>query len=194
MVATNSTMLALGTKAPDFDLPEPGGKNYRLDDFASAKVLVVVFLSNHCPFVKHLRSGLAKLGRDYGRKEVAIVGIAANDIHTHPADAPEKMIEEKRAAGYTFPYLFDATQEVAKAYKAACTPDFFVFDSARELVYRGQFDDSRPSNREPVTGADLRRALDAAIKGAVIPEKEQVPSIGCNIKWTKGNEPAYFRR
>jgi peroxiredoxin len=183
MAKTFSNMPALGSQAPHFRLPEPDGKIHSLEDFQNKKVLLVMFLCNHCPFVKHIRSGISKLARDYAQKEVAIIAISSNDPIAYPADSPEKMIEEKREAGYVFPYLFDEKQSVAKAYQAACTPDFFVYDSHRELIYRGQFDDSRPSNREPITGADLRRALDLALINSVIPEKEQVASLGCNIKW-----------
>lgn len=191
MVATNSTMLAIGTPAPDFDLPDPDGRRYSLEDFADAKALVVAFICNHCPFVKHLRKELAAFAREYTAKGVALVAVNANDITTHPADAPERMRDEIREQGYVFPYLFDASQNVAKAYRAACTPDFFVFDRARRLAYRGQFDDSRPGSGVPVTGKDLRAAVDALLAGRQ-PASEQTPSIGCNIKWKAGNEPDYF--
>jgi peroxiredoxin len=191
MVATNSTMLAIGTQAPDFDLPDPDGRQYSLEDFADAKALVVAFICNHCPFVKHLRKELAAFAREYATKGVAVVAVNANDIATHPADAPERMRDEIREQGYVFPYLFDASQDVAKAYRAACTPDFFVFDQARELAYRGQFDGSRPGSGVPVTGKDLRAAVDALLAGRQ-PGAEQTPSIGCNIKWKAGNEPDYF--
>jgi peroxiredoxin len=184
-------MLAIGTQAPDFDLPDPDGRQYSLEDFADAKVLVVAFICNHCPFVKHLRKELAAFAREYAAKSVAVVAVNANDITTHPADAPERMRDEIREQGYVFPYLFDASQDVAKAYRAACTPDFFVFDQARELAYRGQFDGSRPGSGVPVTGKDLRAALDALLAGRQ-PDAEQTPSIGCNIKWRAGNEPDYF--
>jgi len=191
MVATNSTMLALGTPAPDFDLPDPDGRHYSLADFSSADALVVAFICNHCPFVKHLRGALASFGREYAARNVATVAISSNDIASHPADSPEHMREEVRNVGYVFPYLYDESQETAKAYRAACTPDFFVFDGARKLVYRGQFDDSRPSSNAPVTGRDLRAAVDAVLEGRK-PDAEQKPSIGCNIKWKPGNEPDYF--
>lgn len=155
MVATASTMLELGTKAPDFTLPDTTGNSVRLADLADAKVLVVMFICNHCPFVKHLRKGLADFARDYQSKGVAVVAINSNDVENYPDDSPAKMAEEVKAAGYTFPYLYDETQNVAKAYRAACTPDFFVFDGHQKLVYRGQFDDSRPNNGVPVTGTDL---------------------------------------
>ena len=191
MVATHSTMLPLGTHAPKFELPDPSGRRFSLDDFAAADVLVVAFISNHCPFVKHIREGLAAFAREYSQKAVAVVAINANDVSTHPADAPDKMQEEIERFGYVFPYLFDESQDVAKAYLAACTPEFYVFDSARELAYRGQFDDARPSNAEPVTGKDLRAAVDALLDGRA-PASDQKPSVGCNIKWKAGNEPDYF--
>ena len=191
MVATNSTMLPLGTKAPAFKLPDPAGKTVSLADFKNAPALVVIFMCNHCPFVKHIRGGLAQLGRDYQPRGVAIVGISSNDVKNYPQDSPAKMAEEAKAAGYTFPYLYDETQAVAKAYHAACTPDIFLFDKEQALVYRGQFDDSRPGNGLPVTGADLRAALDAVVAGKPVPPNQK-PSIGCNIKWKPGNEPDYF--
>ncbi|MBT8440866.1 MAG: thioredoxin family protein, partial [Gammaproteobacteria bacterium] len=162
-----------------------------LADFAGAQALVVTFISNHCPFVKHLREELSAFGRECASKDVAMVAIMSNDITTHPADSPEKMREEAQNFGYVFPYLYDESQETAKAYRAACTPDFFLFDKDRKLVYRGQFDDSRPSSDAPVTGADLRAAVDAVLGGGA-PAAEQKPSIGCNIKWKAGNEPEYF--
>lgn len=193
MVLTPSTMLPLGTQAPDFALLEPAtGRTVRLADFASKKALVVMFVCNHCPFVKHVAEGLARLGRDYEARDVAVVAISANDPKTHPEDAPEKLAEEAKRRGYRFPYLFDATQEVAKAYTAACTPDFFVFDADRRLAYRGQLDASRPGNDVPVTGKDLRAAVDALLAGKPV-NAEQRASIGCNIKWRAGNEPEYFR-
>jgi peroxiredoxin len=192
MALTPSTMLPLGTVAPAFSLPDAvSGKNVAIDDFKNAPALLVMFICNHCPFVKHVRSELAKLARDYQAQGVAIVGISSNDIQTHPDDSPAKMAEEAKAAGYTFPYLFDETQAVAKAYQAACTPDFFVFDKDRKLAYRGQLDDSRPSNGLPVTGQDLRAELETVLGGRATPG-EQRPSIGCNIKWKAGNEPSYF--
>ncbi|MFN0132535.1 MAG: thioredoxin family protein [Phycisphaerales bacterium] len=196
MAAVPSTMLALGTPAPAFRLPDPAGRVWSLDDFAKSRALVVMFLCNHCPFVKHVRAELARLGRDYAERGVGIVAISANDIAKYPDDSPAKMAEEAKAAGYTFPYLFDESQDVAKAYRAACTPDFYVFDGGRRLVYRGQLDDSRPpkggATPVPVTGADLRAALDAVLAGKPVAAK-QMPSIGCNIKWKPGNEPEYFR-
>lgn len=193
MARTESTMLELGTSAPPFALPEVDGGTVSLDDYADAPALLVMFICNHCPFVKHVREELARIGRHYGQRGAAIVAISSNDVDAYPADAPERMGEEKRAAGYVFPYLFDETQAVARAYRAACTPDFFVFDEKRLLVYRGQLDDSRPSNDQPVTGSDLRRALDAVLEGRPVPE-EQTPSLGCNIKWKPGNEPQWWGR
>jgi peroxiredoxin len=190
MALTPSTMLALGTVAPDFRLPDTNGKLVGLSDFKDARALVVAFICNHCPYVKHIRSGLAQFGRDMQGKGVALVAINANDANEYPADSPAKMKEEAREAGYVFPYLYDESQGVAKAYRAACTPDFYVFDGARRLVYRGEFDSSRPGNGQPVTGADLRAAVEAVRSGKAVPEK-QMPSIGCNIKWREGNEPTY---
>jgi len=187
-----STMSALGAPAADFSLPEPvTGKTISLNDFAESSALLVVFLSNHCPFVKHLADEFAGFATEYQARGVATVGICSNDIESYPADSPPRMCEEVERRAYTFPYLFDASQEVAKAYEAACTPDFFLYDDARKLVYRGQFDSSRPSLDLPVTGADLRAACDAVLAGAA-PAEAQVPSIGCNIKWKTGNAPSWF--
>ena len=190
MAATPSTMVALGIKAPDFRLSDSSGRIASLDDFKGAAALLVMFICNHCPFVKHIRSGLAKLGRDYKGRGLAIVAINSNDVVSYPEDSPEEMAKEARAAGYEFPYLYDEEQEVARAYRAACTPDFFLFDRERRLVYRGQFDSSRPGNNLPVTGADLRAAADAVLAGSS-PSADQKASIGCNIKWKPGNEPDY---
>ncbi len=192
MVLTPSTMLALGTPAPDFKLPDPSGKEHSLADFKGAPALLVAFICNHCPYVKHVADEFASLAKEYQTKGVAVVAINSNDVSTHPADAPEKMAEEIQQRGYTFPYLYDETQEVARAYRAACTPDFYVFDKDQKLVYRGQMDSSRPDSGIPVTGKDLRAALDAVLAGQPVPE-EQTPSIGCNIKWKAGNEPDYFQ-
>jgi peroxiredoxin len=192
MALTPSTMLELGTKAPDFRLPDAEGKIVALDDFAGAHATLVIFLCNHCPYVKHVRHELARLGREYRERGVAIVGINANDVAAHPDDSPARMRAEIKEAGYTFPYLYDETQEVAKAYQAACTPDFFLFDRGRKLVYRGQLDASRPGNATPVTGKDLRAALDAVLAGTEVPGRQQ-PSMGCNIKWKPENEPSYAR-
>ena len=184
-------MLPLGTKAPAFTLPDVAGRQISLSDFPDALAVVVVFMCNHCPYVRHLRNGLAQLARDYLPRGVGMVGISSNDVSKYPADSPAKMAEEAKSAGYLFPYLYDETQAVAKAYHAACTPDFFVFDQDKVLVYRGQFDDSRPGNGVPVTGKDLRAALDAVLVGKPV-DPNQKPSIGCNIKWKAGNEPDYF--
>ena len=191
MVKTASTMLPLGTKAPEFSLPNVDGKTVSLSDFSGKKGLLVMFICNHCPFVKHLRTDLAKFGREYQEKGLGIVAISSNDAEAYPDDSPERMREEAKSAGYTFPYLFDQSQEVAKAYTAACTPDFFLFDADHKLAYRGQFDDSRPGSGIPVTGNDLRAACDAVLAGKPVPE-QQKPSIGCNIKWKPGSEPSYF--
>ncbi len=192
MVMTRSRMLPLGSDAPAFSLPDAHGKPVSLDDFADAKGFVVVFMCNHCPFVRHLRGALAKLGRDCKDKGVAMVGINSNDFDQYPDDTPDRMRSEANTYGYEFPYLVDAEQEVAKAFQAACTPDFFVFDADEKLVYRGQFDDSRPGNEVAVTGEDLYAAIDAVVAGKRVPD-EQKPSIGCNIKWKPGNAPDYFR-
>jgi peroxiredoxin len=191
MVKTASTMLPLGIKAPDFSLPDTGGKHVSLADFADAPALLVVFMCNHCPYVKHVAAGLAALAKEYQGRGVAVVGINANDADAFPEDAPARMAEEVKLRGYTFPYLYDQPQAVAKAYRAACTPDFFVFDRGRKLVYRGQMDSSRPGSELPVTGSDLRAALDAVLAGQPVPTNQK-PSIGCNIKWQPGNEPEYF--
>ncbi len=191
MVLTPSTMLPLGTSAPDFTLPNIDGKMVSLSDLADAPALLVIFMCNHCPFVKHVAAGLAELGRDYQAKGVAVVAINSNDVANYPDDSPEAMVREAEQQGYTFAYLYDESQEVAKAYHAACTPDFYVFDGEQKLAYRGQMDASRPDSGTPVTGDDLRRALDAVLAGEGVAEDQQ-PSIGCNIKWKAGSEPAYF--
>jgi peroxiredoxin len=192
MALTPSTMLPLGTAAPDFSLKDTvSGKTVSLGSLSGKKALLAMFICNHCPFVKHLKPALARLGKDYAGKDVAIVGVSANDPVSHPEDAPERLAADAKASGYTFPVLFDETQQVARAYKAACTPDFFVFDAGLKLAYRGQFDDSRPGNGKPVTGADLRSALDAVLAGKPA-ASTQKPSVGCNIKWRPGNEPEYF--
>ncbi len=192
MAATPSTMLALGTPAPDFSLPDVAtGRAVSLADFSGEKALLVVFLCAHCPFVVHVKSELARLGRDFAGKGAAIVGITANDIADYPQDAPKPTAEFARATGFTFPILFDETQSIAKAHTAACTPDFFLFAPDRRLVYRGQLDDSRPG-KGTATGSDIRAALDAVLSGQPV-NANQRPSIGCNIKWKPGNEPGYFR-
>jgi thiol-disulfide isomerase/thioredoxin len=193
MVAVPSTMLPLETVAPSFTLPDPAGRDISLDALDDAQGLLVMFICNHCPFVKHIRVELARFCSEYQPKGLAVVAINSNDVDSHPDDSPEKMAEEVMQVGYTFPYLVDESQEVAKAYRAACTPDFFLFDREHRLVYRGQFDDSRPGNDVPVTGADLRAAADAVIEGDPVP-RDQKPSIGCNIKWKPGNAPEYFAR
>jgi len=190
MVATNSTMLALGTPAPDFRLPDPSGRFFSLADFSDQRALAVLFICNHCPYVKLIRAALAQTARDYQAKNVGFVAISSNDAGRYPADAPYKMAAEAREAGYIFPYLWDETQAVAKAYRAACTPDIYLFDAALRLVYRGQFDSSRPGNGIVPTGRDLRAAIDAVLAGQSVPGP-QIPSIGCNIKWKPGNEPDY---
>ena len=191
MSRTPSTMPDLGLPAPDFSLPDTAGRSYSLADFKDAKALLVVFMCNHCPFVIHLRPVLAAFAREYSSRGLAMVGINANDAISHPDDSPDRMVDEIRVAGYSFPYLYDETQQTAKDYHAACTPDFFLYDEERRLVYRGQFDDSRPGNGIPVTGSDLRAAVDAVLADKPVPE-QQKPSLGCNIKWRTGNEPEYF--
>jgi len=182
-MAGTSTMIALGTAAPDFALPDvTTGRTVRRSDLDDKKALLVMFICRHCPYVGHVRDGLAQLGGDYRDSEVGIVAISANDPNTYPEDAPESLAEEAREAGYTFPYLFDESQDVARAYSAACTPDFFLFDADRRLAYRGQFDSSRPGSGIPVTGEDLRRAIDAVLSDRPVPE-DQRPSVGCTIKW-----------
>jgi len=190
-VAVPSTMLALGTKAPDFELPDVvTGLPVGIRDFDGKRALLVMFICRHCPYVRHVRGELARLGRDFAESDLAIVAISSNDPAEYPEDAPESLAEDARQAGYAFPYLFDETQAIARAYTAACTPDFFLFDADRALVYRGQLDDSRPSNGLPVTGEDLRAAIDAVLSGGPVAQ-EQRASIGCGIKWRAGNEPAY---
>ena len=191
MVRTPSTMLPLGTGAPDFALPNVDGRTVTLADAAGPRGTLVMFICNHCPFVKHVADQLAALGRDCLPRGIGVVAISSNDVSSHPADSPEQMVHEAEERGYVFPYLYDETQEVAHAYHAACTPDFFLFDGDRKLAYRGQLDASRPGNEIPVTGADLRAAIDALLAGRPVPA-EQRPSLGCNIKWKPGNEPAYF--
>jgi peroxiredoxin len=188
MAAVESNMLELGTVAPTFRLPDLDGKLVSRDDFKAAPALLVAFICNHCPFVKHVRAEFARYARAYQAKGLAVVAINSNDIEAYPQDGPRGMAEEARAADYTFPYLLDESQAIAKAYRAACTPDFYLFDSTQRLVYRGQFDASRPGNGVAVTGADLRAATDAVLDRAPVPQ-DQRPSIGCNIKWKTGNGP-----
>lgn len=191
MSLTPSTMLPLGTPAPPFCLPDTTGRLISIQDFDGLAALVVMFICNHCPYVVHIREGLAAFGRDYAQRNVGVVAINANDASQYTADSPEAMAREAAEAGYTFPYLFDDSQEVAKAYRAACTPDIYVFDAKLQLAYRGQFDASRPGNGIEVSGADLRAAVDAVLEGRPVSTK-QVASLGCNIKWKTGNEPDYF--
>lgn len=191
MAGTTSQMLPLGTTAPAFNLPDADGALHALDDAAGSRAYLVMFICNHCPFVKHVADELARIGDDCQAKNVAVFAINSNDIENYPADGPEKMKQEAARRGYTFPYLLDADQGVAKAYKAACTPDFYLFDADRKLVYRGQLDGSRPGNGVAVDGGDLRGAIDALLSGEPVPD-DQVPSRGCNIKWMAGNEPPYF--
>ncbi|MBN1604300.1 MAG: thioredoxin family protein [Chitinispirillaceae bacterium] len=193
MSATPSTMLALGTEAPVFSLYDTGDNLIKRDDFKGARAFLVVFMSNHCPYVKHIRKHLVSLITEYQDKGVAAVGINSNDVENYPDDSPSRMAEDASEYGYTFPYLFDPSQKVAKAYKAACTPDFFLFDSAFKLVYRGQMDDSRPGNGKEIDGKDLRNALDAVLEGRPVSEVQK-PSMGCNIKWKYDNEPEYYHK
>ncbi len=189
-MAVESTMLPLGTPLPDFTLPDTEGTPVSSRDLgAGGKGVLILFLCNHCPYVKHLRQGIADFARDYGARGLGIAAIMSNDVEKYPADSPEQMARERAEAGWSFPYLFDETQEVAKAFRAACTPDLFLFDAEGKLAYRGQFDGSRPRNDVPVTGADLRAAADAVLEGRPVPD-EQVPSVGCSIKWKPGNAPA----
>ena len=190
MSLTPSTMQELGSPAPDFSLPSTKGDTVSLEDFRDAEGLLVVFMCNHCPYVKHIKEGLVRFAEEYQPRGIAMVGINANDAANYPADSLEKMRADAQSFGYPFPYLYDESQDVAKAYRAACTPDFFLYDRERKLVYRGQFDDSRPGNDAPVTGKHLRAAADALLAGEPVPA-DQTPSVGCNIKWKAGNEPAY---
>ena len=182
-------MLELGTIAPAFALPDPDGTVFSLRP--DEQGTLVMFLSNHCPFVKHVREELARIGSEYGPRGIAIYAINSNDVDNYPADRPDRMKEEAATWGYSFPYLYDESQEIAKAYRAACTPDFYLFDADQKLVYRGQLDDSRPGNSKPIDGRDLRAALEAVLSGAPASER-QVPSIGCSIKWKAGNAPDYY--
>jgi peroxiredoxin len=185
-------MLPLGTKAPDFQLPDVvSSKTISLDTFAGKQALLVMFICRHCPFVKHVQMELAQIGKDYANLDVGILAISANDAANYPDDAPDKLKEMAKQLGFTFPFCYDESQETAKAYTAACTPDFFLFDANQQLVYRGQLDESRPGNDKPVTGKDLRAALDTVLAHSTV-NPDQKPSIGCNIKWKPGNEPAYY--
>ncbi len=192
MALTPSTMLELGIQAPDFQLPDVvSGQTVTLATFAGKKALLVMFICRHCPFVKHVQAELARIGFEYTSKDIGIVAISASDAAAYPDDAPDKLKEMAQEQGFTFPFCYDESQETAKAYTAACTPDIFLFDANRQLVYRGQLDDSRPSNNQPVTGIDLRSAIDAVLADRPV-SPDQKPSIGCNIKWKPGNEPAYY--
>ena len=192
MSLTPSTMMELGTRAPDFALPDVRtGKKVSLSDFENRNGLLVIFMCAHCPFVIHVEEELARIGKDYEDKGLGIVGICANDAENYPDDSPEKLAAQASAIGFNFPYLHDDSQDVAKAYRAACTPDLFLFDKNQKLVYRGQLDDSRPGNEQPVTGADLRAAIDAMLADKPI-NPDQLPAVGCNIKWKPGDEPDYF--
>ena len=192
MVKTASTMLALGTAAPEFHLPDVvSGETISLATFSGSKALLLMFICQHCPFVKHIQSELAQIGHDYGDRPLGIVAISANDVANYPDDSPQKLKEMAQELNFNFPVCYDESQSVSKSYTAACTPDFFLFDSSSKLVYRGQLDDSRPSNGVPVTGKDLRQAINAVLQDGEI-NFEQKPSIGCNIKWKPGNEPDYF--
>ncbi len=191
MSLTPSTMLPLGTKAPGFSLPDTEGNIVSPDDFKDNPALLVVFMCNHCPYVKHIIEPFVGLVKEYQEKRVGVVGINSNDVEGYPEDNPTNMARVAKNLGFTFSYLYDEDQEAAKAYHAACTPDFFLFDGSRNLVYRGQLDSSRPGNDIPITGKDLRAAMDAVLEGKPMAE-EQRPSLGCNIKWKPGNEPGYF--
>ncbi|HEX5733981.1 MAG TPA: thioredoxin family protein [Blastocatellia bacterium] len=192
MVKTLSTMLDLGTSSPDFSLPDVvSGQPISLSTFAGKKALLVMFICRHCPFVKHIQQELARIGKDYADKDVGILAISSNDAESFPEDSPSGLKQMAEELGFRFPFCYDESQETAKAFAAACTPDFYLFNEARELVYRGQLDDSRPGNEIPVTGKDLRAALDAVLRDEPV-NREQRPSIGCNIKWKSGNEPEYF--
>lgn len=193
MVAVNSLMVPLGTQAPAFELGDPlGEKKVSLEDFSGSKGYLVVFMCNHCPFVKHLLGHMPKTLEGYQKKGIAVVAINSNDVEHYPADAPQNMAALAGEQGFAFPYLFDADQSVAKAYGAMCTPDFFLFDAQRRLFYRGQYDSSRPGNGLPVTGEDLSHAVEWLLEGKALPQETQKASIGCNIKWKKGNEPVYW--
>jgi len=191
MSSTPSTMLDLGIKVPEFELPDAiGGNKVSLSDFSDKEAALIIFMCNHCPYVKQIKEGLVSLANDYS-DQLGVVAISSNDVENYPQDRPEKMAEDAKKFGYPFPYLYDESQEVAQAYKAACTPDLFLIDDNQKLVYRGQFDESRPANGKPVTGKDVRKAIDRLLEGKE-PVENQKPSMGCNIKWKPGNEPDYF--
>ena len=192
MAETPSTMLALGTQASNFELPDTvSGNTVSLHNFSDQDALLVAFICAHCPFVIHIQDELARIGRDYANQSLGILAISSNSIQTHPMDSPDKMKAQAEKAGFNFPYAYDESQAVAKAYRAACTPDFFLFDGDRRLVYRGQLDDSRPGNNKPVTGTDMRAAIDAVLSGQPV-STDQKTSLGCNIKWHPVNEPDYY--
>lgn len=191
MALTPSTMHALGTLAPNFNLQDViSGNMVSLDNFKNKKALMVMFICRHCPYVQHVKEEIAKIGQDYKEKDIGIIAISANDVNSYPEDSPQSLKEMARELNFSFPYLYDKSQEIAKAYTAACTPDFFLFDKERKLAYRGQLDDSRPGNNLPITGKDLREAIDAVLEDKPV-DFNQKPSIGCNIKWKPGNEPSY---
>ncbi len=191
-MAVTSTMLSLGTQAPDFSLPDVvSGKTVTLSSFSDKKALLVIFICRHCPYVQHVQNEIAKIGKDYKDKDIGIVAISSNDSEAYPEDRPQSLAEMAQELGFTFPYLYDEEQTAARAYTAACTPDLFLFDSDRKLVYRGQLDSSRPGNNEPVTGVDIRAAIDAVLSEREV-SKNQKPSMGCSIKWKSGNDPSYF--
>jgi len=193
MSLTPSTMLALGTLVPNFNLPDViSGNMVSLNDFKEKKALLVMFICRHCPYVQHVKEEIAKIGQDYKEKDIGIIAISANDSNSYPEDSPESLKEMAQELNFSFPYLYDKSQEIAKSYTAACTPDFFLFDKERKLVYRGQLDDSRPGNNLPLTGKDLREAIDAVLEDKPA-DFNQKPSMGCNIKWKPGNEPSYFQ-
>lgn len=192
MVVTSSKMLALGTPAPDFCLPDTQGNIVSLNDFKDTSAFLVIFMCNHCPFVRHVLEGMLKVAKEYQERGVGVVGINSNDVANFPEDSPEMMAAIAGTKGFTFPYLYDETQQVAKEYQATCTPDFFLFDKEKRLVYRGQMDDSRPGNDTPITGVDLKGAMDAVLVSRAV-SAQQKPSIGCNIKWKQGNEPEYAK-
>lgn len=191
MVAVNSTMVELGSPAPHFELPDPDGALHSLESVSGGRPLVVAFVCNHCPYVKHIGPTFGRVARQLAEMGVSVVAISSNDVVHYPEDAPDKMAIAAKEWGWEFPYLFDEDQAVAKAYRAACTPDLFLYDAELKLAYRGQFDSSRPRNNDPIDGSDLRAAAAAVVAGEPVPEP-QVPSIGCNIKWREGNEPDWF--
>ena len=193
MALTESIMLELGTRTPDLSLPDViSGETVSLKSFANKKALLVMFICQHCPYVQHVKEELTRLGRDYAKREIGIVAVSSNDAKNYPDDAPDQLKKMALSLGFTFPFCYDETQQVARAYTAACTPDFFLFDERRQLVYRGQLDDSRPGNGKPVTGWDLRAAIEAVLIGKPV-SRDQKPSVGCNIKWKRGSEPDYTR-